>query len=119
MVSPAIWMRLATIISRAVTERIARHIRAWVALEDPESVHVEASQHAEPGRTRPIVIATSTKRRAFLHALGRTLKARGCAWTGAMSTGLPSVSGTGNVLIASVYLYGANGRSLPAQADAA
>lgn len=93
-------------LARSNPERLARHIRAWTALEDPESVYVTADtvRDATGISATRIMVAANMSRADFVDGIARTIAKSGVHLHRFYCDRVPALVGDEYVLIASIYL---------------
>ena len=106
---------------RSHPERIARHVRAWLALSDPESVHVTADRVRDATGTSAtrIMVAASMSREDFVDGIARSIRKAGVQLHRFYCDRVPAFQGDGHVVIASVYLTSGTGRPVGLRATEA
>ena len=92
-------------LARSYPARVARHMRAWMSLGDPEALTAQIDTIDEEGQvlTRALV-AGSMSREDFITNLARLLRRQRLLCKRAYLDRVPSFSGSGSTLIATVYL---------------
>ena len=100
-------------LSRSTNERIARHISAWISVEDPEHIHVEVDNVRQDGRSMArVLLAGRIGRRDYFARLARFLNRHGLYLERGYMDEVPTVDGESGLLISTIYVTEADG-SLP------
>lgn len=100
-------------LARSQPERVARHVRAWVGLDDPEGVFIQADHHDEDGlHLTRILIAGAFTRAAWLRTLAALCAGDLLFLHRAYLDLVPALSGRGNTLIATIYVVDGDAKPL-------
>ncbi|MDA3962076.1 MAG: NAD-glutamate dehydrogenase [Planctomycetota bacterium] len=100
-------------LARSYPERIARHVRAWTAVDDPEHVFVQVDRYNdENGKGTRFQIALAMDRRPYIDRLARLLRRHGLFLDRGYMDHVPSLDGKDRLLISSIYVTDAAGKPL-------
>ena len=94
-----------TYLARSNVDRVARHIRAWVALEDSEQVRVEIDKVTidDQPQTR-VLVASQMNRVRFVQRVAEYLEKHHMSLERGYLDVVPAFHGDGEMVISSLYL---------------
>ncbi len=103
-------------LARSTVERVVRHIHAWSALRSADDLHL-AVDHEVGGKqvTRFLAATSGVNPWQLLLHLARTIARHGIELQRGYLDLVPAVEGDEKALVSTIYVAGANGRSLSAR----
>lgn len=100
-------------LARSYPARIARHVRAWSAVEDPERIHVDVDTVDEDGeRCTRFQLALQMSRRRYVGHLADLLRGNDLFLRRGYLDVVPHMDGRHRLLMASAYVTDIEGRVL-------